>query len=477
MRVAIDLIDSKSWLSRTSAVGYFRSDELKELDSALKQYEGAKTEANLSRVRRTFEAWKLKEGMGWRQSRRNTTGAFSKLEELLNPRAATPYDDALAHSRKGLVYLFSAVEVEMGMGKILIDGAFDLFDGIGDLPGVSIPEVVSKAAGGAKKLSLKLIESKSDAKPVGPKMGAPPQQRTLWERIKETFLEYAKKIYNLLKTKYADFVNSSNSEKADTIWTYVQKIVNFVSSNVLSSAIPFLGASFDIVNGIKDTTVACYHRYMAYALGKGVVLNEGHPGVIAASIERAMNLGIGKGLYDTFKGAGNLAMQASSFGAASIVSLVITGCELIAKVIYRLWETSGMRTFFADCKKKWDAKDTIYESAPDFTEWYSKAAYALPCLSALAVNSGITGDKMAYLTMFTDGTQKVSITQAKFDQGVSYIEKLKSWSLSYLEDTGYDFDSTDPLVKGLLKRVIVSKKPVLTEIFTSKQVNPNLAIA
>ena len=474
--MAIELIDSKSWLARTSAVGFFRSDELKELDAALKAYEQGKTDANLSKVRRAFATWKLKEGMGWRQSRRNTTGAFSKLEELLDPRAATPYDDALAHSRKGLIYLFSAVEVEMGMGKILVEGAFDMFDGVSDVVG-NMPEMVSKAATGARKVSLKLLESKSDSKPVGPKMGAPPAQRTLWERIKETFTEYAKKLYNLLKTKYADFVNSSTSEKADTIWTYVQKIVNFVSGNVLTSAIPFLGASFDVVNGIKDTTVACYHRYMAYSLGKGVVLNEGHPGVIAASIERAMNLGIGKGLYDTFKGAGNLAMQAASFGGAAIVSLVITGCELIAKVLYRLWETSGMRTFFADCKKRWTAKDTIYESAPDFTEWYSKAAYALPCLSALAVNSGITGDKMAYLTMFTDGTQKVAITQAKFDQGVSYVEKLKSWSLSYLEDTGYDFDSTDPLVKGLLKRVIVSKKPVLTEIFTTKQVNPNVVTA
>ena len=472
--MAIELIDSKSWLTRTSAVGFFRSDELKDLDYALKDYEASKTDANLAKVRRTFERWKLKEGMGWRQSRRNTTGAFSKLEELLNPRVATPYDDAVAHSRKGLIYLFSGIEVEMGMGKILLEGAFDVFGGISDLPGVSVPDFVSKAAPGLQTISLKALEMAGGGKAAGPKPGAPPAQRTLWERIKATFLDYAKKIYEYLKTKYADFVNSSATDKAETIWNYAQKIVNFVSNSVLSSAIPFLGAAFDIANGVKDTAVACYNRYTTYALGKGVVLNEGHPGVIAASIERAMNLGIGKGLYDTFKGAGNMAMQATSFGAASIVSLVISGCELIAKVIYRLWETSGMRSFFADCKKRWIAKDTIYESAPDFTQWYSKAAYALPCLSALAINSGITGDKMAYLSMFTDGTQKVAITQAKFDQGAGYVEKLKSWSLGYLEAADYGFDSTDPLVKGLLKRVIASKKPVLTEIFTAKQVNPNV---
>ena len=457
--MAIDLIDYKTWMSRTAMVGRFRSSQLEDLDKALKTYDSAKTDANLRQVRIVFEAWKLKEGMGWRQAPRNRDGVFSKLEDLLNPRDATPYGDALADSRRGLIYLFNGVEVEMGMGKVLIEGVSSVFEGVADLPGVSIPSAVTK------EVSLKALSMQGD-KPVGPKPGASAPQISLWEKIKQTFNEYAKKIYDLLKTQFSDFWNSTSLEKADTIWTYATKIVNMVSSNVLSSAIPFLGGAIDIANGIKDTTVACYHRYMAYSLGKGVVLNEGHPGVIAASIERAMNMGIGKGLYDTFKGAGKIAMEGASFGAASIVSLVITGCELIAKVIYRLYETSGMRSFFADCKARWTAKDKIYENGPDYTYWYSKAAAALPCISALAINSGITGDKMMYLNMFTDGTQKTTIGQAKFDQGVAYVDKLKAWSGKYLEDSGYDFSSRDSMVQALLKRVVASKKPVLTQIST-----------
>ena len=471
--MALELIPSKTWMSDTAVMGLFRSDQLKDLDQALKSYEELKSDSNLSKVRRTFEAWKLKEGMGWRQSKRNGRAAFSKLEELLNPRAATPYDDALAHSRKGLVYLFSQMEVESGVGKVLIEGAYDVFESVADIDALNIPGMAVKAAKGVKEVSLKVLEQRG-SKPAGPKPGAPSIQLTLWEKIKKYLMDFAKKIWESLKTKYSEFYNSSSLEKFETIWGPATKLVNLVAGNVFVSAVPFLGGAIDVATGIKDTTVACYHRYIAYTLGKGVVLNEGHPGVIAASIERAMNLGIGKGLYDTFKGAGNLAMQGASFGGAAVVSAVIAGCELIAKVVYRLWEASGMRTFFEDCKEKWIAKDKIYEGSADFTKWYSKAAYALPCLSALAVNSGITGDKMAYLNMFTDGgLQKTTITQAKFDQGASYIEKLKSWSLAYLEDTGYDFDSKDTFVKSLLKRTITSKKPVLTEIFTKQNINPN----
>lgn len=472
--MAIELFDSKTWQSRTSVVGAFRSDELKALDAALKAYESGKTDANLSKVRQTFEAWKLKQGVSWKQSRRNSNAAFSQLEDRLNPRTSkTPYDDALAHSRQGLIYLFSKIDVESGVGKVIVEGAFDLFDNVADIDAAKIPEKLATAAKGAKVVTLKVMEQVG-GKPAGPKPGAPQAQTTLWEKIKKYLSDYAKKIFELLKAKYSDFYNSTSLEKFETIWGAVAKVVNGVAGKVFVSAAPLIGGAIDIATGIKDTTVACYHRYMAYSLGKGVVLNEGHPGVIASSIERAMNFGIGKGLYDTFKGAGNIAMQATSFGAATIVSVVIAGCELLAKVVYRLWETSGMKSFFDDCKKRWAAKDKIYENAADFTEWYSKAAAALPCLSALAINSGITGDKMSYLSMFTDGTQKVAIGQAKFDQGVGYIEKLKSWSVGYLETTGYEFDSTDPLVLGLLKRVIASKKPVLTELFTKQGVNPNV---
>ena len=89
---------------------------------------------------------------------------------------------------------------------------------------------------------------------------------------------------------------------------------------------------------------------------------------------------------------------------------------------------------------------------------------ALPCLSALAINSGITGDKMMYINMFKDRGEREVIGQATFNQGVEYLDRLKDWSRNYLIEAGYEFRSDDPLVKAILGMTLNKKKPVLTEL-------------
>lgn len=70
-------------------------------------------------------------------------------------------------------------------------------------------------------------------------------------------------------------------------------------------------------------------------------------------------------------------------------------------------------------------------------------------LSVLALNTGITGNKMLFLRMFQTDNQIVS--QSQFDAGVSYLDGLKDWGSGYLADCGFQFSSEDNMIKGLLK--------------------------
>jgi hypothetical protein len=213
---------------------------------------------------------------------------------------------------------------------------------------------------------------------------------------------------------------------------------------------------------------ACYDRYVTYSLAKGVDMNDGHPSVVVKSIERTMNLAIGSGLYQALKGAVTTGVNVVGSGAGAILSMVVSGCELIAKVVYRLWESSKMKAFFEDCKDRYTkfktakkiTDDDVTHSGIAFGAWYRAAAYTLPCLSALALCSGLTGDKMMYLSMFKDekdlaaakpGQALNPISQSEFDRGVTYIDHLKEAAKGYLSDSGYEFSSTDKVVDHMFK--------------------------
>jgi hypothetical protein len=487
----IDLIEHKAWMDQTAVFGRIRSSELKELDDALAAYGARKTDDGLKKVRRTFEAWKLKEGVGWRNSPRNRYRTFDKLEDLLNPRGETAYDRDLATSRQGLLYLFAKTHIEIGLvetGKILIEGASDLVGGISGLQNSPISSqaasITSKASKGAV-LALTGAskiqdwrQGKQDAAEVAkhgipggqlppPQFGPdpkPPEQQAWYRKVWEMFKSFVVKIWEWLKGKAKDFWMEPGWEKGVDIWNLLSKVATGIVGKVAANAVPFVSAGVNIINGIGSTVKGCYERYQAYTLGKNVELNAGHPGVIADSIKSSMNMMIGKGLYATFRGVGEVVAAAFTGGASAIIMLVVTGCEILAKLVQRIWEIVGMRSFFHTARDRYAKGDAGYKDVNDFTLWYRKAATYLPCLSALAINSGITGDKMMYLMMFKDRGQREVIGQAEFNQGVEYLELLKDWSHDYLTQAGYDFTSPDAFVTTLLANTLKSKKPILTNI-------------
>ena len=93
------------------------------------------------------------------------------------------------------------------------------------------------------------------------------------------------------------------------------------------------------------------HGPALYQMNTGTLL-AGHPSVIVDALKRAMTLSLFEGLYQTLKGAGNLAMTATGAGAVAslVVSVVIALAEMAIKMIWRMVELARMDKFFARAK-------------------------------------------------------------------------------------------------------------------------------
>jgi hypothetical protein len=477
-----DLIEHSKWLSRTSVLGRIRSYELKELDKAIKAYEVSGLDNDLRKIRIALAAWKAKEGAGWKISKRNADGAFFELERRMDDTpAATTYTRDLAHSRIGLLYLFSQTQVEAGWFKVIVESGFEVagavvgFNPLQDAMGNTGSNVAQGVVTGVSTISSQAF----DMAPPPPRTTTP---ASFLDRVRAALMDFARMVWERITEKFKSDPTKTWIDKVEDWLPRIAKVVNVILGQVAASAAPFVGGAFDLASGIVATVRACRDRYQSYSLGQGVQMNTGHPAVIVASIERAMNFAIAKGLWDSLKGATSIATSAVAAGAGAIVSLVVSGCEVIAKVVHRLWETSKMKAFFADCGERYTAYTTaqaagasddagLYHSGVAFGAWYRAAAYAIPCLSALALNSGITGDKMMYLRMFSDDSEGQVISQDSFDRGVAYVDNLKSWSRDYLVAAGYKFTSANKMVDSILTASTADKIPPLTVIKTDPKIS------
>ncbi len=451
-----DLIEYSKWLARTSVMGKFRSADLKAVDKALENYE--KHGGTLAFLKQALDTWKVKatkEHGDWKKSPRNAKGAITELtEKMAQTRVDTVMSKDSSHARLGLIFMFAHTKVDSGLFKLILEGGLDLagktfsLDQVQDGVGKKVATGVGMAAKGVSVISSQALKPG----PKAPPGGSPPVIQSLWKDLTDWLTEFAEKVWKSLQAKFTLDPTKSWIDRGIDALPKIADLVVVIVGQVCAAAAPFVGAAVDIAKGLKGLVTGCYDRYQSYSLGKNVVMANGHPGVVVDSLHRAMNFGILKGCYDTLKGAASLGMAIASYGGSAIVDLVIAGCEAIASLVHRLWETSRMNAFFADCAVKWksrDEKSGIQHSAIAFGAWYRAAAVAIPAISALALNSGITGDKMQYLQMFN--TKGEEISKEDFSRGVKFVDNLKVWSKSYLKDTGYHFHSEDKLVSSLHK--------------------------
>ena len=324
----------------------------------------------------------------------------------------------------------------------------------------------SPALGGSFRITSGIVSTAEFEKPEPVPSILPAWVTSLINSIRQKLREFATTVWNALKKQFDRF----QEEPFDFMREWgarIGTVINFIVSKVAAQAAPIVGGSIEIAKGLVDVVRACGIKYETYILGKNVNMSPGHPAAVVDAIDLIQTVGVGKGLYDTLKGAGQLALDVTT-GAGGIVSLVVSCCEVLAKFIHRLWDTSRMKSFATKCQALYTAnKDVIATGAVgtlpragEFGVFLRGYLLTTPTLACLALVSNFAGDAMQWLDMnstfnraqgasadsWKKGNAQFDAAAKSFAEGKTYLDNLKKTARKYLVDSGFDFKHRDPSV-------------------------------
>ncbi len=456
----------KEWMEKTSSIGRKRSPELKALDDAILRYEArGMTTQLLDQVRMRLADWKHAQGLNdeWKRSTRNKGGYVELLTTQLKLNGGDT-DTAwglvpnfmhadLIHSRLGVLYLFNHVAVNPKLFNVILEGGLAISNNIVTFHGMKTADGGLGITGAANLAAATptvmvvggpLIDGGWQA---GQAVSVPANARTKLEAfattIRNWFSEFVKGLMATLREKW-------NCELPASM---VFGVTNTVCSAVLSATqAGIVSGVIDTAKGAVLTADAVLNRVKAWKSGQNVEFVSGHPTAMVDSILRGMNMSIGEGLWKLLKGAGNIGIAFGTAGAGLIMGIVVAAAEMIAKIIYRLFEVTHMNKFFEKVREHWtnrDAADAIHLRPFAFGKFYRKYVLNTPALGVLTLNSGICGNKMSFLSVFRDSPNPIS--SEDFLAGAKHLDSLKVWGASYLQNAGFNFTSSDELVGKLLQ--------------------------
>lgn len=454
----VKLVPYQRWLERTSWFAHPRSLQLKELDQAIQAYERSSNENNWKRLGDSLEAWKRTHGPNdeWKRSERNRKdAAVEELSALYSGKGDTDkargqapdfMHPALSQTRLGVIYLFSQAQVNTNFFNVILEGGLGATGGVLSYMGAEVKDggLGNSSAGNASTyLAPAMVPGNIllDAGNTGVRHAS--DVGRLIGTVEAYFTTFIASVWETIKEKFGN---------VDPYIAAGKNILNICLSVFAKAAAPFVSSGMDIAKGVVNTLDACYTRWKAWNQGKGVAVLAGHPGTIVESIKIGMNLSICEGLYQAMKGAVNMGMAGVTAGASMIVSIVIALAEMVIKLIWRMAEMSKMNKFFSEAAEHWEHRHdaaAIHTKPFAFGTWFRDSALLMPALSVLTLNSGICGDKMHFLQMYSSAGTVIS--QSDFDRGCVFIDSLKVWGSTYLGKCGYNFSSADAFAQSRLQ--------------------------
>lgn len=271
----------------------------------------------------------------------------------------------------------------------------------------------------------------------------PTTDNGLWEAIKEWAHNFVLKVWGKVKEVFGNIEELSG---------YLAKIALFVTKKVFAKAAPIIGSAVGLVRGLWISVVAFCEKLSNWIKGKGVRLVQGHPETLVKGIESGLTRSLLEGLYETAKSSLLLGLNIAGSGAASIIDAVAGIIESATKLIWRIAEYLILKKFSREAKTYWTAKsesNSIHLDSMKFNKWLKGYTNKVPLIAAVTLGSGLAGDKMRFLQMYTG--EGMVISQNQFDAGVSYLDQMKRTGSRLMERGGLEFDSDDRVIAGCLK--------------------------
>ena len=230
--------------------------------------------------------------------------------------------------------------------------------------------------------------------------------------------------------------------------TLVKAIVDEVTSTGKSGDIK------DLASGLVTAVSKSIDYFNLKHAGKGVVLESGHPDIIAASIKHSVARDALTGLAEAAFAGAKMALAAATSGIGEIINKIASVIKLLLEFAVRFCDALELKKVFADAKQKWaihNQTDAIQKSPDNFADWFQETVQHSPVSAALVMNCGVAGDAMSFLQVLT--TQGTVVTQGQFDKGVTFLNALKSSASDLIMAVQEDMRiwSEDKIVASLLK--------------------------
>lgn len=386
--------------------------------------------------------------------------------------------EEMADARMGAMYMLAKTDYRK-VPSFSVSHLFDNFvvgsEPLSDLKSASMA-IIDKT-GAASKTKALIEKSGAGKKLIEAASIAGEATSAVIQKIKTYLSEFFKSLVDKARLVYGDVLE-------DLTWftEYATWMVAEFAGN-LSSLIPgwgYVQNAVDIYSGVKQAILKATDLATQIYRGRGVELLGGHPSIIANALARHSAVGLIGGIKTASLGIAKTGLEAAGDAFAGVGTLVSALSGMLERVVAffdSVIQRSLVRKVLKRAAKEWDNRSSTTALVNDhkrFSEWFQSAVVTTPIIAALVMGSGFVAHPTKFLSLISS-TEIVS--QAEYDKGVKYIEKLKSLSASYIQEYSdnynAEFSSKDGLVgarlaelssgKGVLSEEEIVVKPMVTK--------------
>lgn len=252
----------------------------------------------------------------------------------------------------------------------------------------------------------------------------------------------------------------------------VKTIASMAVQEICKAAVPFVGGGQKVFTGVCQMALAIKERTALYLDRRMVQLSDGHFTLIGDAIESQVTRGLFLGLWNSLKGAADIAANVFLPGCGPLSSAILTAIEWVVRFTARICEHACICDFLDVAGRRWSLERSrafrIQDpDNPTITRYRAgatslahdlegfKAYFQLGCdasvlIPMLTLNSGICGSITEQIEMFSNGRR---ISQREFDAGAAYFSRLKRISSRFMRASGFNFKGHNGL-EGIVAHAV-----------------------
>lgn len=182
------------------------------------------------------------------------------------------------------------------------------------------------------------------------------------------------------------------------------------------------------------------------------VLRAGSPTLLIQSLHKQLStdaaVAFAQSAYSIAKGIVTTVTGGASLAVSGVVDAVKGFIAYILDLYRNYRDRFALKTFFVDCKDKFDSNDKVIFSQQAFVQWFSPCLDALPIVASHCISSTLTGSYFGFLTSL--GPDGNDIDKNVLQKGYADFGKLKAAGNKYAKNYPIKFASQDNLVSNCL---------------------------